>query len=86
LENPVYVQNITARNNFRTPAYHRMDAGIDFIKRKKRVTRTFSIGLYNLYNHLNAFYIYADLEDNKPKIKQLTLFPIMPYFRYCIKF
>ncbi len=86
-KHPYYVPIFDGRNNFRTPVYHRLDAGVDFIKHKKRITRTWSFGLYNVYNHLNAYYVYADLDSNKnPTLKQVTLFPILPYFRYNIKF
>ena len=30
-----WVKNVTSRNNFRTPVYHRLDLGIDFVKQKK---------------------------------------------------
>ncbi|HKM93848.1 MAG TPA: TonB-dependent receptor [Prolixibacteraceae bacterium] len=43
------------RNNYRMPAYHRMDLGANFHKKLKRGIRTWSISVYNLYNHHNPF-------------------------------
>jgi uncharacterized protein YchJ len=81
-----YVKNITGINNFLTPAYHRLDVSIDFYKKKKHWTRNWSFGAYNAYNRRNPFYIYADLLDKPPTLKQNSLFPIMPYFKYSIAF
>lgn len=43
------------RNNYRMPAYHRMDLGMNFHKEKKHGIRTWSISVYNIYNHQNPF-------------------------------
>jgi hypothetical protein len=81
-----YVKNITGINNFLTPPYHRLDIGFDFNKKKKHWTRTWSFGAYNAYNRKNPFYIYADLLDKPPTLKQVSLFPILPYFKYSVVF
>lgn len=78
------------RNNYRMPAYHRLDIGINFHKKKKRGTRTWSIGTYNTYNKKNPFFIYktqnADNLTTPGKIKQISLFPIIPSVSYSYKF
>lgn len=79
------------RNNYRMPCYHRMDIAVNFYKQKKYFQRTFSIGIYNLYNRQNPFYYYLDTNKINPyqasvKLKQVTLFPIIPYITYSIKF
>ncbi|HPS13017.1 MAG TPA: TonB-dependent receptor, partial [Prolixibacteraceae bacterium] len=43
------------RNNYRMPAYHRLDLGINFHKEKKHGTRTLSFSVYNVYNRQNPF-------------------------------
>ncbi|MBN2261492.1 MAG: TonB-dependent receptor [Prolixibacteraceae bacterium] len=43
------------RNNYRMPAYHRMDLGVNLHKEKKHGTRTWSFSLYNAYNNMNPF-------------------------------
>ena len=55
-----HIQVYGRRNNYRLPDYHRMDIGISFHKEKKRITRTWSFGAYNVYNRQNALWIYWD--------------------------
>jgi len=76
------------RNDFRMNAYHRMDIGINFTKKKKKFERTWSFGAYNAYNRKNPFYIYSDYDydSGSEKLKQASLFPIIPYFSYNFKF
>ncbi len=73
-----------SKNNYRMDAYHRLDIGIDFRKEKKRYERTFSLGAYNLYSRKNPFYIYYNSSENT--FKQVSIFPIIPYFTYKFKF
>jgi len=75
------------RNNFRMRSYHRFDIGINFVKKKRRHTRTWSFGAYNAYNRKNPFFLFVDDEydPNGPDqrvLKQASLFPIIPYFSY----
>ena len=81
-----YVKNVTGINNFLAPPYHRLDISFDFSKKKKHWTRTWCFGAYNAYNRKNPFYIYADLLDKPPTLKQVSLFPVLPYFKYSIVF
>ncbi len=75
------------KNSFRMNAYHRLDVGIDFIKKKKRYERKFSIGAYNVYNRKNPFFIYAGNNNfGDPAFKQVSLFPIIPSFSWSFKF
>jgi hypothetical protein len=56
---PTYIYG--DRNNFRTPAYHRLDINASFTKEtKRRNERTLSIGAYNVYNHNNSFFLKTD--------------------------
>ena len=50
---------IDSRNNYRKPAYHRLDLGINFHRKKKHGTATWNISVYNVYNRNNPFFIYA---------------------------
>jgi len=69
------------------PAYHRLDIGINIHKTKKWGVRTWSIGIYNVYNRKNPFYIHYSYDDNnKKRLTQISLFPIIPSFSYNIKF
>ncbi|PRZ00687.1 outer membrane receptor protein involved in Fe transport [Marinilabilia salmonicolor] len=86
------IDHFENRNNYRMPDYHRLDIGINFHKKKKRVDRTWSFGLYNAYGRNNPFMIYRDQEWDETKqqevtrLKQLSIFNIIPYVRWSIKF
>ena len=93
-ENLPYVNNIEMRNNYRAPSYHRLDISVNFHKDKKWGERTWSVGLYNAYFRQNAFFLYVEddyshyQETGKSKkvLKQISLFPGMPYVSYSFKF
>jgi outer membrane receptor for ferrienterochelin and colicin len=92
------IRSFEKRNGYQLPAYHRLDIGFNFEKEMKRFVRTWSFGAYNAYARRNAFYIYTDegrYDENgkwdqnaeySKRIIQVTMFPIIPYFRYSIKF
>ncbi len=86
------VQYYEGRNGFRTPAYHRLDIGVNLHKKLKRGNRTWSFNIYNLYNRKNPFMIYFSNEynyaNNTPttRLKQISLFPLIPSFSYSYKF
>lgn len=81
------VDNVTERNGFRTPAYHRLDFGVNFHKQKKRYERTWSFGIYNLYNRQNPFFLYFDqVNSEEDGLFQISLFPIIPSFNWSFKF
>jgi len=79
-------QIIEELNNVRMPSYHRLDIGANFHKKLKWATQTISIGIYNLYNRHNPYYIYMYYAPEGPVIKQKSLFPILPYVSYSLKF
>lgn len=86
------VEIYNGRNDFRLPAYHRMDVGIKFIKQKKRYERSWNINIYNVYNRLNTFYVYRSSTYDfttgiqTPVFYKVTLFPIIPSISYQFKF
>jgi len=62
-------------NNFKMPVFHHLDLGYSSVKQKtdnKSITWTFSI--YNVYNRMNPWYYYKSGD----KVKQVSLFPIVP--------
>ncbi len=90
---------LESRNNYRMPAYNRMDIGINFHKQKKHCERIFNVSVYNLYNRQNPFIVYPDYKvesyvDDKgnycsnsyPILTQLSIFPIMPSVSWTYKF
>ncbi len=80
------------KNAVRMGAYHRLDVGFQFHKKKSWGERTWEISFYNMYNRKNPFFYYLNTEyqDNsqqsETKIKQLSLFPIIPAVTYNFKF
>lgn len=87
-----YLEYYDGRNNYRMPPYHRLDFGMNFHKDTKWGSRTWSFGAYNVYNRRNPFFLYFDEEWNEQTqesekvLKQVSLFPILPYIKYSFKF
>ncbi len=82
---PIYGE----RNNYRIPAYHRMDISIIW-KMGKRTDLTLSV--YNVYNRRNTYIVYLDSSTKGVNInstfvaKQISLFPIIPSLTFNFKF
>ncbi|MEN9639089.1 MAG: hypothetical protein RLZZ262_957, partial [Bacteroidota bacterium] len=74
-----YVEYYGDKNSFRMAAYHRFDVSAQFVKQLKRSKRTFEVGLYNAYNRKNPFFYYINTDSRgNNKLKQVSLFPILP--------
>ncbi len=50
-------------NNYRPPAYHRLNVGMNFTKEKKFGQRVWNISIYNLYNRNNPFFLTYKIHD-----------------------
>ena len=75
------------KNNYRMPAYHRLDLSCSFTRHNGKRTKVWSIDIYNAYCRLNPFYLYFD--KNKAgdiKLYSFSLFPIIPSFSYSYSF
>jgi hypothetical protein len=88
---------IKTRNNYRMPAYHRMDLSLNFHKQKKHGIRTWNISVYNVYNHMNPFVVtegtsgkvynpVTGTSEPKKVLRQYSIFPIIPSVSYNYKF
>lgn len=81
------IEHIEARNDYRMPAYHRLDIGVNLHKKKEKYESTWSFGLYNAYSRQNAFFLFFEDGDNGTRtLNQLSLFPILPSISYSFKF
>lgn len=88
------VSYIESRNNFRMPAYHRLDVGVNFHKVKKHGVRTWSLSVYNAYNRKNPFLVMrrygqhyeVNGQHYGSALVQLSVFPIIPSISYSFKF
>lgn len=77
----------TEVNGYRLPNYHRLDLAFNFAFHTGRVHHEIQAGVYNTYNRLNPFYLYIDAGSSvKGKAIQYTLLPLLPVFRYDLKF
>lgn len=77
-------------NDYRMPAYHRMDIGFNYKKQKAWGESVWSFSIYNVYNRQNAFYLYTQPTSNGStvsyKLMQVSLFPMIPSFSWRFKF
>ena len=74
---------VNQRNNYRMPAYHRLDINYQTEKLNRRKHyRTWIFSLYNAYNRLNAYFLY----ESNGSLKKYTLFPIIPSIAYRLEF
>jgi len=85
------------KNKINMPAYHRLDIGANFVKKKKRGIRTWNLSIYNAYIRQNPFLIFVehgiDGESyNLPNtgtfrtLRQVTAYWIIPSISYNFKF
>ena len=83
---------ISSRNNFRMPNYHRLDIGANFHRtfKNKRLHRTLSVSVYNVYNRKNPYMLFVSNEHSYQgygsSLMQLSLFPILPSVAYTFYF
>ena len=86
----MYANDFGQKNGARMGAYHRLDLGIQFHKKKKWGERTWEISAYNVYNRKNPFFYYSTNETRNNKtygvLKQVSLFPIIPSITYSFRF
>jgi outer membrane cobalamin receptor len=76
------------RNNYRMPDYHRLDICVNFHKEKLKVTRTWSLGMYNAYGRNNPFMVYPhnSYEGRSNKLVQISILNYIPYIKWSLKF
>jgi len=91
----ILTQEYSRINEYRLPAYHRLDFAAILtpkknIKRKWKSEWVFSV--YNAYNRKNPYFIYFD-QTGSPfsgtleiQAKQVSLFPVIPAITWNVKF
>jgi hypothetical protein len=80
------ITNFDQMNDYRMPAYHRMDIGANRKKDKKYGTSVTSFSIYNVYNRQNPFMITRGMQNNNPALMQVSLFPIIPSVSWKFQF
>ena len=88
------LQNYDKLNNYRLPAYHRLDIAAIYTphpdsKKKWKGSWTFSI--YNVYNRANPYLMYLDMQGGlgsgvNLSVKQVSIFPVLPSVTYNFTF
>ncbi len=91
----VEVEHYGSRNGYRMPPFHRLDVSYSHTCKGRWGENTFSVGVYNAYNRKNPFFVYLDnvQEQTGPRewttrhvMKQVTLFPVLPFLNYSFSF
>ena len=83
------VERIGQVNSYRLPAYHRLDLGFYFEWAGDRVQHHLNIGVYNLYNRKNPYFVYRVFDEDFPEdngLKQQNSLPILPSLSYRVAF
>lgn len=79
----------TGRNQYRMPAYHRLDLGATWQMRNRKTLKSeLAFSLYNAYGRQNAYLINFKTEENSDRIlaEQTALFRFVPSISYNFKF
>jgi hypothetical protein len=88
-------QEYSAINEYRLPAYHRLDFSAIFSPNKKpnrKLKSQWVFSVYNVFSRKNPYFIYFDQEGNpgngtlKIQAKQVSLFPVIPSVTWNFKF
>lgn len=83
----IQVVPVEERNNFRTPAYHRLDIALNLDKYFKKGERRWSFGVYNVYNRINPTFIFAYTQDDgSANLVKRGLIPVLPFVSYRRRF
>ena len=74
---------VSSRNNYRMPAYHRMDISLNWHKDLRFGKGTITVSVYNLYNRQNPYMLYTETTySGNRSLNQLSLFPFLPSVSY----
>ncbi len=92
IQPPGEVFDFGTKNSTRLPDYHRFDIGFNIFLRKGRLSHTFNVGAYNIYNRRNPLYIAfrERFSNNSAEVKrefvEVSLIQFLPSFSYTLKF
>ena len=93
--NGVLTQDFSGINEYRLDAYHRLDLSATLTPqktKKKKFESYWVFSIYNVYNHLNPYFIYFNQTGNpysgnlQIEARQVSLFPILPAVTWNFKF
>jgi hypothetical protein len=85
--NGVLTQEYSKMNEYRLPAYHRLDLSATLTPKQKpgrKLKQNWVFGLYNTYSRFNPYFIYFDQQGSAYngsltiQARQVSLFPVIP--------
>jgi hypothetical protein len=91
----VLTQEYSRINEYRLPAYHRLDVGAVLTPKRNEGRKWKSewvFSVYNIYSRQNPYFIYFDQSGSpydgtlKIQAKQVSLFPVIPSVTWNFKF
>lgn len=88
------VQEYSKINAYRLFPYHRLDLSAVYKPKgdtKKRWQSSWAFSIYNVYSRQNPYFLYVDTEGSSSqgidvKVKQVSIFPILPSITYNFSF
>ena len=86
------IESYDSRNNYRLPAYHRLDVSAAYRWKRPKASHVLTFGITNLYNRMNPSFYYSshgqDIHTGQiySEYTIVTLFPAMPILSYRISF
>lgn len=95
IDNQLY-QEYSKLNNYSLPPYHRLDLAAIYTPRAnstKKLKGSWTFSIYNVYSRQNPYLVYLDTQGGlsntngiELKVKQVSIFPILPSITYNFKF
>jgi hypothetical protein len=91
----ILTQQYSRINQYRLPAYHRLDVAAIYTpqpKKVKKIKKEWVFSIYNAYSRQNPYFIYFDQTGNplqgtlEVEARQVSLFPIIPSVTLNFKF
>ena len=81
-------------NEYRLFPYHRLDLSAIYKpkpKKKKKWESSWAFSVYNVYSRQNPYFLYVDTQGDisqgvEAKVKQVSIFPILPSITYNFRF
>lgn len=88
------IQDFSKINEYRIFPYHRLDLSVNYTPKKKENRRwesSWNFSIYNVYSRQNPYILYAEPQGTLAtgldvKVKQISIFPILPSVTYNFKF
>ncbi len=80
----IRLRRADGRNNYFNAPFHHLDLNMNRIFKYNQFACRFTFGVYNAYNRLNPFYTYLYIDPNvgQPKLRQISIFPVIPHLSF----